>query len=176
MKALLKKFSQLYWNSVLPKNKIKLFLTDVDGVMTDGGMYYTESGDEFKKFQVQDGMGLMLLKEKGIEVGIVTAEDRELNRRRSEKLKIKHYYPGEKDKLTRVKEICKSLHISMNEVAFIGDDINDYEVLNAVGFRACPRNARPSIKKISRIKVLSVKGGDGAVRAWIDFLEELGRI
>jgi 3-deoxy-D-manno-octulosonate 8-phosphate phosphatase (KDO 8-P phosphatase) len=173
---LLKPFIRLYWNLRLPPHKVKLFLTDVDGVMTDGGMYYTENGDEFKKFQVQDGMGLLALREKGLQVGIVTAEDRHLNRRRAEKLKIQHYYPGEKDKLTRVKQICQQLNIRMDEVAFIGDDINDLEVLQGVGFRACPSNARPEIKSISSIKKLSVKGGDGAVRAWIDFLKDLGRI
>ncbi|MFN9068702.1 MAG: KdsC family phosphatase [Bdellovibrionales bacterium] len=173
---LLKSFARLYWNFRLPPNKVKLFLTDVDGVMTDGGMYYTESGDEFKKFQVQDGMGLLFLREAGLQVGIVTAEARELNRRRAEKLKIEHYYPGEKDKLTRVKLLCQKLNIHLHEVAFIGDDINDWEVLSAVGFRACPSNARPEIKNISRIKKLSVKGGDGAVSAWIDFLKDLGRI
>jgi 3-deoxy-D-manno-octulosonate 8-phosphate phosphatase (KDO 8-P phosphatase) len=173
---LLNPFLRLYWNSRLPTHKVKLFLTDVDGVLTDGGMYYTESGDEFKKFQVQDGMGLMQLREKGLEVGFVTAEARELNRRRGEKLKIQHYYPGEKDKLTRVKMICQQLNIRMDEVAFIGDDVNDLQVLQAVGFKACPSNARPEIKAISGIKKLSVKGGDGAIRAWIDFLTDLGRI
>lgn len=168
--------SKLYWNFRLPPGKVKLFLSDIDGVMTDGGMYYTENGDEFKKFQVQDGMGLVIIAEKGIQIGFVTAESRELNRRRAEKLKIQHYYPGEKDKLTRVRKICESLKIDLKDVAFIGDDINDLEVLSQVGFRACPLNARPEIKKIPGIKVINKRGGDGAVREWIDFLTRLGRI
>lgn len=155
---------------------MKLFLSDIDGVLTDGGMYYTENGDEFKKFQVQDGMGFMLLNEKGIATGLVTAESRELNRRRAEKLKIKHYYPGEKDKLTRVRGLCESLKITLQDVAFIGDDINDLEILSHVGFRACPQNARPEIKNISGIKVMKAKGGEGAVRDWMDFLSGMGRL
>lgn len=167
---------KLYWNFRLPQTKVKLFLSDVDGVLTDGGMYYTESGDEFKKFQVQDGMGFVLLHENGIQTGLITAEDRQLNQRRADKLKLNHYYPGEKDKLTRVKKLCESLKMNLSDVSFIGDDINDLEILSHVGFRACPANARPQIKAIPGIKVMKTKGGEGAVRDWMDFLAELGRI
>ncbi len=173
---MLKALEKLYWNFRLPQTKVKLFLSDVDGVLTDGGMYYTESGDEFKKFQVQDGMGFVLLHEKGIQTGLITAEDRQLNQRRVDKLKLNHYYPGEKDKLTRVKKICADLKINLSDVSFIGDDINDLEILSHVGFRACPANARPQIKAIPGIKIMKSKGGEGAVRDWMDFLAGLGRI
>lgn len=170
------KFEKMYWNFRLPPTKVKLFLSDVDGVLTDGGMYYTESGDEFKKFQVQDGMGFILLHQKNVMTGIVTAEARTLNDRRFEKLKVNYYYPGEKDKLTRVKNLCSELKITLKDVAFIGDDINDLEILSHVGFAACPANARPEIKNISGIKIMKARGGEGAVRDWMDFLISLGRL
>lgn len=170
------KLEKIYWNFRMPPTKVKLFLSDVDGVLTDGGMYYTESGDEFKKFQVQDGMGFVLLHQKGVTTGIVTAEARVLNDRRFEKLKVNYYYPGEKDKLSRVRNLCAELKISLKDVAFIGDDINDLEILSHVGFPACPANARPEIKNISGIKIMKARGGEGAVRDWMDFLIGLGRL
>lgn len=164
------------WKSRLPNKKVKLFITDIDGVMTDGGMYYAENGDEFKKFQVQDGMGLVILKERGIKTAFVTSESRDLNLRRSKKLNIDFYYPGEKNKIQRVQEMCALLSISLDEVAHIGDDINDLEVLRTVGFKACPANARPEVKAISGIYQTNVSGGSGAVREWIDLLIQSGKV
>ncbi|MFN8790513.1 MAG: KdsC family phosphatase [Bdellovibrionales bacterium] len=169
-------FRTWIWKTQAPRGPVRLFLTDIDGVLTDGGMYYTEKGDEFKKFQVQDGMGFNILKELGIKTGFVTAESRELNLRRSQKLALDFYYPGEKDKLTRVKDLCQSLKISLKDVAYIGDDRNDLELLQEVGFRACPANARPEIKQISGIYQTQARGGDGAVREWIDLLIKTKRI
>ena len=165
-----------HWKSLCRHHKVKLFLSDIDGVLTDGGMYYTENGDEFKRFQVQDGMGFNILNELHIKTGFVTAESRELNHRRSQKLQLDFYFPGEKDKLGRVKKVCGDLNISLNEVAYIGDDRNDREILEAVGFKACPANARPEIKKIKGIYKTSVGGGFGAVREWIDLLIEQGKV
>jgi len=150
--------------------EIKLFLTDVDGTLTDAGMYYSEFGDELKKFSTLDGMGLNLLKNKGILTGIITSESRELNKRRAEKLKLDYYFAGELSKLEKVKNLCKDLDISLENVAYIGDDINDFDLLKSVGFAACPANAVNEIKNIPDILKLTKKGGDGAVREFIEII------
>jgi 3-deoxy-D-manno-octulosonate 8-phosphate phosphatase (KDO 8-P phosphatase) len=93
--------------------KIKIFLSDVDGVLTDGGMYYTENGDEFKKYSVYDGMGFQLLQKTGVKVGIVTTEDKQMNRRRSNKLGLDYDFHGVKDKLQLIKDLCKQENISV---------------------------------------------------------------
>lgn len=154
--------------------KIKLFLTDVDGVLTDAGMYYTESGDEFKKFNTHDGMGLMLLKEKGIKRGIITTENTKIVERRAAKLKMDYLYQGKGfgNKLQAALEICEKENITIREVAYIGDDVNCIELLQHVGIAACPANALPKIKAIKNILQLEKKGGDGAVREFIDYLFE----
>lgn len=153
-------------------SKIKLFLSDVDGVLTDAGMYYTEEGDEIKKFCTYDGMGFKLLQERGIKVGILTSEDRDLNRRRARKLALDLDLHGAKDKLTIVKDLCKNMQISLSEVAYIGDDVNCFELLSNVGIAACPNNAIPSIKSIPDIIQLSKNGGDGVVREFVDLMLE----
>ena len=105
---------------------IKLFLSDVDGVMTDAGMYYTESGDEFKKFNTHDGMAFQLLREAGIKTGIITTENTKIVERRAAKLKVDYLYQGKGfgNKLQAAKEICEKENITLQEVAYIGDDIN----------------------------------------------------
>mgnify|MGYP001327669996 CR=1 FL=1 len=95
-------------------SKIKLFLSDVDGVLTDAGMYYTENGDEFKKFCTYDGMGFHLLQKTGVKVGILTTEDRQLNRRRAKKLSLDFDFHGVKDKLQIVKDLCKKVNVSLD--------------------------------------------------------------
>ncbi len=145
-------------------SKIKLFLSDVDGVLTDAGMYYTENGDEFKKFCTYDGIGFQLLQKTGIKVGILTTEDRELNRRRAKKLGLDFDFHGLKDKLQLVKDLCEKENISLDEVAYIGDDINCFSLLSNVGIAACPNNAVSKVKAIPNIIHLKKTGGDGVVR------------
>lgn len=149
---------------------IKLFMSDVDGVLTDAGMYYSENGDELKKFCTHDGMGIKLLKEKGVKVGIITTEDRQLNRNRANKLKLDYHFHGETNKLETIKNLCKELNISLSEVAYIGDDVNDFELLSAVGLAACPANSVEKIKNIPNIIHLSKKGGEGAVREFVEIV------
>lgn len=151
---------------------IKLFLSDVDGVLTDAGMYYTESGDEFKKFNTHDGMGFNLLKQAGIKTGIITTEDTKIVSRRAEKLKIDYVYQnvGFGGKLKAALEICEKENISMQEVAYIGDDINCIELLSAVGLAACPANATQKVKEIPGIIHLSKSGGEGVVREFIEMI------
>lgn len=155
---------------MVTKKQIKLFLSDVDGVMTDAGMYYTESGDEFKKFNTHDGMGFNLLSQAGIKTGIITTEQTKIVERRAAKLKIDYVYQGAGfgGKLNAAKEICEKENISLDEVAYIGDDINCIELLQAVGIAACPANATQQVKVIPGIIHLTRSGGDGAVREFID--------
>ncbi len=151
-------------------HKIKVFLTDVDGVMTDAGMYYSTSGEEMKKFNTHDGMGMMLLKEAGIKTGILTTEDTSIVERRAKKLKVDFLYQGVGfgGKLAAAKEICVKEGISLQEIAYIGDDINCIELLSAVGLAACPANATRKVKAIPGIIQLSRSGGDGAIREFIE--------
>lgn len=149
--------------------EIKLFLTDCDGCLTDGGMYYSEKGDELKKFNTRDGMGFKLLREKGIKSGIITSENVDLNRRRAEKLKIDILMSGCRDKLHTIKSICSEMNIDIDNVCYVGDDINDIEAVKNVGYGCSPQNAIPSIKKVSKY-VTRAKGGDGAIREVIDHI------
>lgn len=154
------------------KKKIKLFICDVDGTLTDGGMYYSESGDELKKFNTRDGMGIQLLREAGIKTGIITSENTKIVENRAKKLKIDYLVQSQKNggKLEAAKEICKQLNISLDEIAYIGDDINCAELLKATGKKACPADACEEVKNISGIEVLTRKGGDACVREWIETL------
>ena len=151
--------------------KIRLLLTDVDGVLTNGGMYYANSGDELKQFNVKDGMGLKLLQQSGIKVGIITSETVSLNHRRADKLQLDFFVDGKcKNKLTAAQQICCKMGISLDETAYIGDDINCKELLQAVGFAACPNDAVNSIKAMPNIHILKKKGGKGCVRELCDII------
>ena len=156
----------------IKQRKIKLFLSDVDGVLTDGSMYYSENGDEMKKFNTRDGMAFQLLREAGIKTGLITSENTEIVDRRAAKLKIDYVYQGKYKggKLQAAKDICDKEHISMDEVAYIGDDINCLELLSNVGLPACPSDAMGLIKEIDSIWILNSKGGDGAVREFAETL------
>lgn len=149
---------------------IKLFISDVDGVMTDCGMYYTEEGDELKKFNTRDGMGFQLMREAGIKTGIITSENTKMVENRAIKLKIDYLYQGKREggKLAAALEICSNEGLSIDEVAYIGDDINCFDILSAVGVAACPADAHPKIKAIPNIIVLESKGGEGCVRELAD--------
>ena len=151
---------------------IKVFLSDVDGVMTDAGMYYTESGDEFKKFNTHDGMGFNLIQKAGIKIGIVTTENTKMVERRATKLKMDYLYQGKGfgGKLDAALDICKKEGINLQQVAYIGDDVNCIELLKAVGLAACPANAISKVKAIDGIIQLQKSGGDGAVREFIDMI------
>lgn len=165
----------LMYRHVLRKSSsknIKLVLSDVDGVLTDAGMYYSENGDELKKFNTRDGMAFQLLREAGIKTGIITSENTNMVANRAKKLKVDYLYQGKKSggKLESVLDICHLENIGLENVAYIGDDINCYELLVKVGFSACPKDANFKIKQLKGIKVLESKGGEGAVRELVDFL------
>lgn len=150
--------------------KIRLFASDVDGVLTDAGMYYSESGDELKKFNTHDGMAFQLLRQQGIKTAIITSESTKIVEKRAAKLKVDYLYQGRigLGKLEIILEICNKENINISEVAYIGDDINCLELLKNVGVAACPLNATVSIKEIPGIHQLSIKGGDGVVREFYE--------
>ena len=145
----------------------KLILTDIDGVWTDGGMYYDQTGNEWKKFNTSDSAGVLFCKKAGIPVGIITGESTDIVKRRAQKLCINILYQGIHDKLTIAKSICESMQISLNEVAYIGDDIGDLELLSHVGISAAPNNAPKYIK--DKVDFVTNKvGGDGAFREFVE--------
>ena len=158
--------------------KIKLFISDVDGTLTDGGMYYAEPGYELKKFNTRDGMGFQLLREAGIKTGIITSENTRMVEDRANKLKIDYLIQGKhgEGKLEAAMGICEQEGISLDEVAYIGDDINCCKLLNAVGIKACPADACEKVKQIDDILLMNKKGGEGCVREFaekiIDFLKK----
>ena len=166
------KFMYKYVLNNRPTKEIKLFLSDVDGTLTDAGMYYGENGEEFKKFNTHDGKGFELLKKAGIKTGIITSENTKIVENRAKKMKVDYLYQGleHKGKLEIAKEICKKENITLDEVAYIGDDINCKELLESVGICACPNDSLEEIKNISNIIKLSKNGGDGAVREFTGIL------
>ena len=149
--------------------EIKMFLTDCDGCLTDGGMYYTENGDELKKFNTRDGVAVKRLREHGILTGILTGESVELNTRRAEKLKIDILEPGCTDKLGTAKRLCEKHGIPLENVCYIGDDLADIELIKAAGFGAAPANAVQPAKEAADY-VTRTPGGQGAIRELADLI------
>ncbi len=152
----------------IKENKIQLLILDVDGTLTDGGMYYSENGDHYKKYNTKDGMGISLLTKSNFKVGIISHGYKpKVVEERAQLLGIQHIYVGRENKLEILKTWCTELKIDLKNVAFIGDDINDLEVINNVGLSACPIDAVNEVK--SKVDViLSLKGGEGCVREFID--------
>lgn len=150
--------------------KIKFVLTDVDGVLTDTGVYYSDKGEELKRFSIRDGMGVELLRTKAnIETGIITGENSAIVTKRAEKLKIENVILGCKDKKAALIDLMEKLNLEAKQIAYIGDDVNDIEIMNAVGLSACPDDAIPKIKKIADF-ICNSKGGYGAFREFADFI------
>lgn len=149
--------------SILPK----LVLTDIDGVWTDGGMFYDQLGNELKKFNTSDAIGVFFLKKLNIPIGIITGENTKIVANRAQKLKIDILYQGITDKLSLVEKICDRQKISFDQVAYIGDDIGDYTLLKKVGISACPKNASDYIKEVVGF-VTKKNGGEGAFREFVE--------
>lgn len=142
---------------------IKLVAMDVDGVLTDGGMYYTESGDEIKKFQARDGMGIKLLQGAGIITAFVTSEKTTLVQRRGDRLKVPEIHQGTFEKKKVLDKLCTKYNLTMQQVAFIGDDVNDLDALQHVGFSVAPADAVPAVTDVVDY-ICERNGGAGAVR------------
>ncbi|MGB0390641.1 MAG: KdsC family phosphatase [Salibacteraceae bacterium] len=150
-------------------NLPKLVITDIDGVWTDAGMYYDQQGNELKKFTTADSFGILLCREFDIPVAIITGEDTAIVANRAKKLKIEHLVQGSRDKVKDALEICANVGVTLNEVAYIGDDIGDYKLLKESGISATPQNGAPFLKDFVDI-ITETKGGEGAFREFIEII------
>lgn len=147
--------------------KIKLCIVDVDGTMTDSSIYYDEFGNEMKKFSTRDAIGFFVLNQLGIGTMILTGRECKATSRRAKELKVKYLYQNVKNKSMFVDDFLKQHDIEYHEVAYIGDDLNDLEIMKKCGFKGCPKDACREI--LSICDVVSDKcGGHGAVRDVIE--------
>jgi len=149
--------------------QIDIVITDVDGVLTDGGMYYSDRGDELKKFNVRDGAGAALLRAVGLKVGIISGEQMELTARRAKKMGMDFAYLGIKDKRTCLDQVAQRFGCDKRSIAYVGDEINDYLLVGSVGLLMVPFDACEDLKVCADI-VLSRKGGDGVLREVAEIL------
>jgi YrbI family 3-deoxy-D-manno-octulosonate 8-phosphate phosphatase len=149
--------------------KIKLVITDVDGVLTDGGLYYTEEGIVMKKFNVKDGIATRRLREFGFECGIISTDGPELIEVRNKRLKMDVVITNSWNKLEKLKEICIEKNLLLENVAYIGDDINDLEIISGVGFSAAPNDAVDSV--LNAVDYVCKKnGGNGVFREFAELI------
>ncbi|AFY68390.1 3-deoxy-D-manno-octulosonate 8-phosphate phosphatase, YrbI family [Thalassoporum mexicanum PCC 7367] len=148
---------------------IELLVLDVDGVLTDGGLYYTETGAELKKFNAKDGMGIKLVMKAGVAVAIITASASQVVLKRSQKLGIPHVFLDVTDKLNTLKQLCQELSIALEQVVYMGDDVNDLESMRSVGCPITVADAMPINKSVA-VYVTQHGGGKGAVREICDLL------
>jgi 3-deoxy-D-manno-octulosonate 8-phosphate phosphatase (KDO 8-P phosphatase) len=152
--------------------QVRLLALDVDGVLTDGGLYYTESGEVLRRFNIKDGQGLKLLMQAGVEVAIITAKSSLSTLQRMKDLGIAHTYMGIEDKLATLKELCERLGLSLSQVAYAGDDVNDLEVMQSVGCPLTVADAMPA-NQACALYVTQLPGGQGAVREICTLLLQL---
>ena len=149
--------------------KIRALILDVDGVLTDGGMYYGPGGEGLKRFNVKDGLGLRLVLEAGIAVALISGENSEILRRRAEKLKIADIFVGVEDKLQTMESFLASKKIGADEAAYVGDDVNDLSAMKAAALPIAVADAVPEVRKAAKW-ITSRKGGEAAVREVCDAL------
>ena len=149
--------------------QIKMVLLDVDGVMTDGGIYYSGDGVEMKRFDAHDGYGVVLARKKGLKVGIISGRTATAVEARMKDLQVDEVIQGSPDKVVSLKEIQKRHGLANDEIAFMGDDLFDLPLLNMVGLSAAPPNARPEVVDAVDV-VTKAGGGNGAVREFIEFI------
>ena len=150
-------------------SKIRLLLLDVDGVLTDGLLYFDAHKDAMKSFFVRDGLGLSLLRSQGIQIGIITGRNSEIVASRARDLKIEHVYQGRLNKLAAFEELCEKLSLSTEQVAYMGDDIVDLSILSRVGLAATVKKCHPAVLPYCHF-VSQFKGGRGAVRELCDLI------
>lgn len=162
---------RMFQNSQLKAHlkQVRMLLTDCDGVMTDGGMYYSEQGDELKKFNTRDGMAVQMLREHGIRFGIITGENSVLVRRRAEKLKADICYIGVTDKAALLSSICKKYELQPQEIAYIGDDRNDIGILQQVGVPLSVPDGADEVKKMATY-ITKARGGQGVIREIVELI------
>jgi len=156
-------------NFVTKLKKIKLVLTDVDGVLTDGGMYFSDKGLIQRKFHTRDGMGVTMLLKYGIKTGIITKEKSSMVQKWSKKVNISFLYDGVKHKELLLPKICDRFSLKPNQIAYVGDDVNDLKIMSLVGFSVSPNDGVDQVKKLSNYVCIS-KGGSGVIREFADLL------
>ncbi len=149
--------------------RIRLFATDVDGVLTDGGLYYSNSGEQAKKFNAWDGLGVAMLQKAGLVTAVVTLDQTHLVPLRAAKLGIMEVHQGVSDKLEVLNMLSAKYGIGLEDIAYMGDDLNDIPALRAVGFSATPANGRAPVRKAVQY-ICTAKGGEGAVREVADLI------
>ena len=149
--------------------KIEILLTDVDCVLTDCGMYYDKRGDSMKKFHTRDGMAVTLLRKKSIPTIIVTKEKTIIVRKWAKRMKVYKTYDGIIDKVSILSKICKTFNVKSEQIAYIGDDVNDLELLKSVGFSAVPNDAISEAKIIADY-ICKTNGGNGVLREIADLV------
>ena len=164
--------SKNYPSAVVKAAKnIRLLLLDVDGVLTDGRLYYGNSGEELKAFNIQDGLGIKLLQQSGIRVGIITGRRSALLKRRAEELSLSPLIQGREDKWSALSELMESLDVSLEEIAFVGDDLPDLAVIRRVGLGITPANGNSAVANQALWQTQKM-GGDGAVREVAELILE----
>jgi len=149
--------------------KINLVLTDVDGVLTDGGMYYSEKGEVLKKFNTRDGMGVELLLQNKIKTIFITGENSKITESRAKKVKVTQVLSGIKNKDAELIKICKKYSVKPENIAYIGDDVNDISIMKKIGFSCAPLDSNEKVKKMVNY-ICSTKGGNGAFRELADLI------
>ena len=149
--------------------KIKIVLTDVDGVLTDGGMYYSSDGDIMKKFHARDGMGIAVLKRNGIPTVIITKEKNEIVKKWTSKMNVDKLFQGIKKKELLLPKLCNLYNLNKENIAYIGDDVNDLEIMKKIGFSVTPKNGNIEVKKIAN-HISKINGGEGVLREVCDLL------
>jgi len=154
-----------------PGQDIRLLITDVDGVLTDAGMYYGAEGEIMKKFSTRDGMGSQLWRESGRAIAIVTGENSPAVERRAEKLRIDEVHVGISEKKSVVRGMLEKRGLTASQVAYLGDDVNDLGAMQEVGFVACPADAHPRVRAVADY-VCTAKGGEGCLRELVDYLQQ----
>jgi 3-deoxy-D-manno-octulosonate 8-phosphate phosphatase (KDO 8-P phosphatase) len=155
---------------------IRVLITDVDGVLTDGGIILDDAGVEYKRFQVKDGQIISFLQQEGIQVGVISGRDVAVVKRRCQQMGVDFHHHGVRDKYAKVGEILAGMGLEMSHCAYIGDDLIDLEILSKVGFSAAPIDALPYVKHQVDF-ISSLKGGYGAFREVADsILEAKGRL
>lgn len=148
--------------------QLRFLALDIDGVQTDGGMYFSESGDEYKKFNAKDGRAIMNVVRAGFHVGFISSGSKDKAiLSRAERLGVQHVYVGKEDKLVILNSWCDALGITPAQVAYIGDDVNDMSMIAACGLTACPADAAPVVKDAADL-VLTSAGGEGCVREFVE--------
>ena len=148
---------------------IKMLVMDVDGTLTDGKIYMSANGELMKAFNIKDGYAIARLRDYGIEPVIITGRSSEIVKQRCAELKIKELHQGIENKSYKLRDVCENLHVELSQVAYIGDDLNDLPCMKICGYSACPSDAMAQVKD-SVSYVCQTKGGDGAVREFIDHI------